>query len=501
MSLRLMLSYVLLWTSVCPDGRIAYAGELRAGVAKVDITDYEAGPVHDPMYAKALVLTDETTMIALVSVDAVAIGEIGRISNDYLPEVRAAAEGLLGIAAPNLVVNASHCHGIVRPDAATRTIEALRKASEAMVAVRIGAGSGQEARISENRRFLLKSGRTVDSRQAYSLPADEEFAGVGPIDPEIGILKIERLDGTPLAVVFNFACHPIQGVPSGANTADLSGLAATAIEESLGHDCIALFVQGCGGDINPVGYKDVDHPADARPLGNQLALSTLKALPSITTRLGGPLEVKHDRLQLPRANFAARAARLKVERERLLNALRGTDLNLKTYLPLAVKYKLSPDYPSYYAHGYLHEAQQQRSDLKSHDAANRRRLHAYTENIYIMERLTRLQTNLQLLEKHQRKLVDQVVGRELSVEVQAVRIGDYRLVTFPGELTVEIGLGIKAASPHEHTYVAGYTNGYIYYAPTSEQLQNPGYAQEDCDTWLGAGWQERFEARALELLK
>ena len=29
------------------------------------------------------------------------------------------------------------------------------------------------------------------------------------------------------------------------------------------------------------------------------------------------------------------------------------------------------------------------------------------------------------------------------------------------------------------TFVAGYTNGYIYYAPTAEQLLNPGAAQED----------------------
>lgn len=501
MSLRLLVLLLLLFVSPLVRASDAGAGALRAGAAKVDITDYEAGPAHDPMYAKALIVTDGQTTIAMVSVDAVAIGEIGRISNDYLPQVRAAVEEQLQIPATNLVINASHCHGMVRTDADTLTIEALEKAAEALVPVRIGAGSGHEARISENRRFLLKSGRTVDSRQAYSLPADEEFAGVGPIDPEIGILKIERLDGTPLAVVFNFACHPIQGVPGGENTADLSGLAAAAIEASLGHDCVALFLQGCGGDVNPLGYKDVDHPSDARPLGNQLALSTLQELPDIETRARGPLVVKHDRLQLPRANFAARMARMKTERERLLNGLQGADLNLKTYLPLAIKYSLSPEYPSSYAPGYLHQAQQKRRDLKSHDAANRRRLHAYTQNIYIMEQLTRLQTNLRLLDKHQQKLVDQGGERELIVEIQAIQIGDFRLVTFPGELTVEIGLNIKAASSHEQTYVAGYTNGYIYYAPTSEQLQNPGYAQEDCDTWLGVGWQERFEKRALEMLE
>ena len=41
---------------------------------------------------------------------------------------------------------------------------------------------------------------------------------------------------------------------------------------------MALFVQGCGGDINPVRYKDVLRPADAEPLGNMLGSSALRGL-------------------------------------------------------------------------------------------------------------------------------------------------------------------------------------------------------------------------------
>ena len=69
---------------------------LQAGVAKVVITNTEAGPVNDPLYVKALVLTDDATTIALVTVDAVAIGEIGHIGNDYLPAVRGRIEKELG---------------------------------------------------------------------------------------------------------------------------------------------------------------------------------------------------------------------------------------------------------------------------------------------------------------------------------------------------------------------------------------------------------------------
>ena len=75
------------------------------------------------------------------------------------------------------------------------------------------------------------------------------------------------------------------------------------------------------------------------------------------------------------------------------------------------------------------------------------------------------------------------------------------LVSFPGELTVQIGLNIKKRSPHDYTFVAGYSNGYIYYSPTAEQLKNRGHAQEDSDCLLAPEWQKLFEDKAAELLK
>src|SRR5690606_27119484 len=132
-----------------------------------------------------------------------------------------------------------------------KTLEAVKAAVSTMVPVRIGAGTGHENRIMENRRLRLQNGKEVDVRHAYSLPPDVAVEGVAPTDPEIGILKLEREDGTPLAVIYNFACHPIQGVPGGGNTADIIGFASKVIEENLGDGTLALFLQGCAGDINP----------------------------------------------------------------------------------------------------------------------------------------------------------------------------------------------------------------------------------------------------------
>ena len=133
------------------------------------------------------------------------------------------------------------------------------------------------------------------------------------------------------------------------------------------------------------------------------------------------------------------------------------------------------------------------------DANNRQNMNSYLENIYRMEELTRVNANLRLLKMHQQQNVD-AGKRTIDVEVMALRLGSFVMITFPGELTVPIGLGIKERSPHPNTFVAGYTNGYIYYCPTAEQLKNVGGAQEDSDCILDPEWQELFETKVTELL-
>jgi hypothetical protein len=478
----------------------AHAGQLSAGAARVDITNREAGPVNDPLYVKALVIKGTDSAVVIITVDAVAIAEIGSIRNQYLANVRAQLKQDLKIPPERVLVNASHCHGVVCGDIEQRTVQAVKEAWKNVVPVTVGAGRGHENRIMENRRLKLKSGREADVRHAYSLPPDEEVADVGPVDPEIGVLRLDRANGKPLAVVYNFACHPIQGVPSRGNTADLTGFASQVIEDDLGEGTVALFLQGCAGDINPIGYKDVDHPRDAEPLGNRLGLSTLKAWRAIRPRDTAELKLIHEKVELPRADLAPRIDELIAEQSRLLKSLKGTSLNLKTFLPLAVKYHLAEKYPSDYSHRYLHEKKSGRDDLEKLDAENRQNLIQYTRNIHTMEELTRVQTNLDLVRMHHAQNV--AAGkRTIDVELVGLRIGDFVLLTFPGELTVQIGLEIKKSSPHAFTFVAGYTNGYIYYAPTAEQLKNAGGAQEDSDCLLAPEWQQIFEARAAEMLK
>lgn len=495
----LTLGAGLLWGGGLPHSA-ARASELLAGVAKADITDRDGRLVNDPLYVKALVLKDDAKTVALITVDVVAIGQIGRIKNDYLPTVRARLKQELNIEPNSVLITASHCHGVPLPDIVPHTVQAVAEACQKLEPVRVGAGAGHEDRISENRRLRLKDGGEADVRHAYSLVADEQVAGIGPIDPEIGLLRIDRQDGRPLAVVYNFACHPIQGVPSRGNSADIIGFASAVIEQNLGDGVMALFVQGCAGDINPAQYKDVHNPRDAEPLGNLLGLSALRALRQIQTRDQAPLKLVHDVLTLPRsADSVQRIARLQAEQASLLKSLKGTSLNLKTFLPLYVQYKLAEDFPSYSSHRYLLDEALGRKDLANLDAENRANMQAYIRNIMAMEQLTRVQENLRLLEMHQRQNAE-ADGDTLDAEVVGLRVGEFVLLTFPGELTVEIGLKLKQQAPREHTFIAGYTNGYIYYTPTAAQRNNSGHAQEDCDCLVAPQWQELFEQRAMAIL-
>jgi len=483
-----------------PPAGAADPGPLSAGVAKVEITNKLAARVNDPLYVKALVLKNAVATVVLVTVDAVAIGEIGTIGNDYLGKVRTRLQTELKIAPESVIVNASHCHGIVCAGVDEKTVQAVKDAARALVPVKVGVGVGHETRVSENRRLRLKNGQEADVRHAYSLPPDDQIAGVGPIDPQIGVLRLDKADGQTLAVVYNFACHPIMGVPNGENTADLVGFASRVVENNLSEGTVALFVQGCGGDINPVRYKDVSQPHDAEPLGNMLGLSVLRAVRAVKCTAGGPLKTLNEKIRLPRVDNSERIDTLLAEQSRLLKSLKGTSLNLKTFLELAVKYNLAGEYPSAYSFRYMSEKAQGRGDLAALDEANRKNLKSYADNIAVMEALTRLQTNLALLQKHQ--ATNLAAGRKpLEVELVGLRAGDFVLVTFPGELTVEIGLNVKKSSPHKTTFVAGYTNGYIYYTPTAKQLQNVVGAQEDSDCLVAPEWEAIFYSHVAALLK
>jgi hypothetical protein len=476
---------------------------LRAGVAVRDITvDAPTRNVNDPLYARALVLDDGTTKAVIICVD------IGSASGSLVAEVGRRVQEELGINRKNVLLNASHNHHTwnqTAPDMAGRIVQAVEQAATTMAPVKIGVGVGHEDRISMNRRLRLENGKEWTIRRANPSPKDSEVADLGPMDAEIGILRLDKVGGGTLAVLYNFAVHPYGGVPEGGVTADLPGFASRVIEEAMGPGAVALFVQGAAGDITPVRYKDFDAPPPTERLGMMLGISVISAAKRLPMKEQSSIKVVSEIVELPRRqDIVVRIESLEEQQEEILQFFAGigcgahgagTSLNFKSFLPLYIKYSIDPNYPSYSSYLYLAEQTTDRRDLKHLDVANAKRVGKYLQCIHKMEELIRLQTNLQILKRHPRE--DD--SRFSVAEIQGIRIGEFVLVTFPGELFAEVGLRLKKQSPFPHTFIAAYSNGNVGYAPTADVYGSEAY--EDALTRLSPQWQQLYETRALSIIR
>ena len=242
---------------------LAPAAGLRAGIAKVEITPppgeqmwgYEsrtkpATGTLDPLYARVLVLEASSKRIGLVTVD------LGRVfGSASLDQLRTAARRN-GISC--LLVTASHTHsGPVVQDEyrngapawerkALSDIEgALQRAAGNLVDARLGVGYGT-AYIGHNRLKVNEDG-TVSWFET-----NQTQIPTAPVDPTVSILRVDRADGHPMAVLVNYSCHPVVFGPDNLRySADYPGVMTRVIEGALGGDAMAFFLQGAPGDINP----------------------------------------------------------------------------------------------------------------------------------------------------------------------------------------------------------------------------------------------------------
>lgn len=478
-------------------------GGLFAGVAKRDIsTEDPETVVHDSLFAKALVLRDGQTTAAIVSMDAVAIGGICDITDDFLPALRSRIEDELGIPGANVLVHATHTHPpgrILCDDDALldRAVDAVAQASRAMIPVKTGFGRTREERIIINRSLKLKDGGHWTIRHANPCPPDEAVEDVSPIDPEVGVLRIDRLDGRPFAIVYNFACHPLLGVPGSHVTANYPGFASKVIEDVLGDGVMAFFIQGAAGDVVELHFKDVNRPRSSEPIGTILGLTTLKAIKDIRTR-PSDLRVTSDTVRLPRRrDMPEHVQALKRRQEELLASLRFCSLNFKAFLPLYLKYALNAEYPSDYSYRYLQAEKIGSDELVELDKFNRRDIDRYLSNMRAMEELTRIQDEIETYHRHE-KINDDSGEETVAAEVMGIGIGDCALVSAPIELLTEVGLGIKRMSPARNTMIAAFSNGYLHYGAPVGDYGKGGYEVVEC--MLDQGWQAIYEKKAMEVL-
>lgn len=257
--MRLLIVCAALWIGNSP----AFCAPLRAGTAKADITPtsaelmwgYEdrlkpAAGTLDPLYARVLVLEVGEKRLALVTLD------LGRsFGSASLGQLRDAARRS-GISC--LLTAASHTHSapIIQDEyknappawerAALRTIEgAIQQAVNGLMEARMGTATGV-VYIGHNRLRLNPDGSVSwFERNPTRIPTS-------PVDPTVSVMRIDRADGSPIAVLTNYACHPVVfGSDNLRYSADFPGVMNRVVEEQLGGHALSFFLQGAPGDINP----------------------------------------------------------------------------------------------------------------------------------------------------------------------------------------------------------------------------------------------------------
>ena len=81
----------------------------------------------------------------------------------------------------------------------------VESAAARMSPARIGFGSGAVEGIAGNRRPVLRDGRT---KMIWYRPDPAEIVDWGVECPAVEVARIDAENGSPLAVLLHFTCHP-----------------------------------------------------------------------------------------------------------------------------------------------------------------------------------------------------------------------------------------------------------------------------------------------------
>ncbi|MEQ1851987.1 MAG: hypothetical protein ABMA01_10385, partial [Chthoniobacteraceae bacterium] len=445
--LRLALALTLLPIPAALDA--AEKPALRAGAAAVDITPKlfplnmpggfsanMAESSHDPLHARAMVLDDGTTTLAMVVVDNLGAGP------DVLDEAKDIASKKTGIPMEKILVSSTHSHSAAplntrsEPAAAYRKLfvegvaDSIIKAHAALRPAAVGAASHPLPEEVFNRRWYLKPGkmplnpygRLDKVKMNPGTSPDVLDRPAGPTDPDITIVSVQDAKRKPLALFANYSLHYVGGSPQGQISADYFGEFARLMPSRLRGDegLVAMMSNGTSGDINNIPFGITRPP---REPFEQIRIVAAKAADTAW--------LAHRKIQQHRPD-----ARLGMSQR---------EITLKYRRPTA----------------------EQVADAKA--------LVAIKDKDAI-EKLPRLAQNY----AHSTIAAAERAEEGITVKIQAIRIGDLAVCGIPFETFVETGLDLKKRSPFPQTMVIGLANGRHGYLPTPEQHELGGY-----ETWLG----------------
>lgn len=299
---------------------------LQAGYVVCDITpaigcpmdgyggrDRGSTGLEDPLQARVLALRSETGAVCFVCTDLLGVDEE---TADAIR--RLGAEGT-DLEAEQIMVCASHTHfgpcyrrrGYLPPHLAEAVSEeyrlnminsisgAIEEAWGALQPARVGWSTGRADGITFNRRPVDDEGNTqmrlvleppaavTASRAGAELARAWPKGGYGgprlspPVpqmenlhagvtDAEVPLLRVDTVEGEPLATLISFACHAVVGRGDGYDiSADYPGQARWAFERIVGGRM--LFADGCAGDQVPTWRGGDSRERVGRALGAQAA--------------------------------------------------------------------------------------------------------------------------------------------------------------------------------------------------------------------------------------
>jgi len=257
----------------------------------------------------------------------------------------------------------------------------------------------------------------------------------GVVDPEVVVLRVDTEDGSPIATWINFTCHAV--VWSGENlniSADFPGAVAALVEQKIGG--LALFSNGACGDINPNARGSDAIASVATPIADEV----LRVWGAIKTSPTASLAVDRELFSIP---FAPLMDRCEAEEQ------------LRTW----------------------QKALEEASGVGVHGRIAR-------AHIQMAEAVLALHRKGQ-------------TPAALEADLKVTSIGDHFLVSFPGEVLVQIGLCLKEEAPGRVAFL-GYTDGCLGYIPLSEDFQKGGY--EPAAAWVYYGHNAPFEVGVGERL-
>jgi hypothetical protein len=342
-------------------------GQLLAGTAKVSIIPETDEPIHDPVYARSLVLEINGERLAFVAVD------LGIFTSDNVEKY---CREKLGIE--KVLICSSHNHTPPSkpgkgPEASDlklffekRIEDAVQLALTNLFPARISAGSKTFPQLGFKRLIVRDDGHARESWMGddHYAPINPDRIPFGPVDTEVGVLRIEDTNGQPRVIVMNYACHADVVCQSYAISADYPGVACRRVEEAFGGRINCLFVNGAAGNVAPLfTVPRRDGPDDSfktdyipmERMGELLSIEVIKVANSLHGQPGDTsINFKDSALQFggrfdKNKNFDVRLTTLMINDDIVIAANPG---ELFVELGLEWKAKMQAEVPHPFYFGY-----------------------------------------------------------------------------------------------------------------------------------------------------